>query len=289
MTNRHAPRTCFGSGLPPFGSAVFAKSRLALYFFRPISFTLTADYADETGFVPRLDVRDATDWRASRHRRYDISDTEVSVLQNTLRFAGKRLADEVASKPANNDVLAEFRNFSVEEIFDRHIRIFDEALFEQTDRAVKFVELSIDNFLSHVRRLAFHLRLVDFALGLNQFSGHVLTAHVERVRRRDVQRDVFDEAAEIFVLGHEIGLAIDFNQHANFALQMNIRGDDALLGHARRLLARARDSFGSQNRFRFGEVATGFGQSAFAIHHSRVRFFAELLDQLWINIGHNFY
>src|SRR2546430_6165172 len=39
MTNREAPRTCFGNGFPPFGSAVFEKSRFALYFFRPTAST----------------------------------------------------------------------------------------------------------------------------------------------------------------------------------------------------------------------------------------------------------
>ena len=56
MTNREAPRTCFGNGFPPFGSAVSEKSRFALYFFRPTAPNLTADYADETDFAAKLDV-----------------------------------------------------------------------------------------------------------------------------------------------------------------------------------------------------------------------------------------
>src|SRR5437870_487444 len=148
-----------------------------------------------------------------------------------LGFGSKRLADEVASKPADDNVLAKFRNFSVEQFFDRNIRIFDETLLEQTDRAVELVEFPIDNFFSHVRGLSFDLRLVNFALGFDQFPRNIFATDIERVRRRDVERDVFHETAEIFVLGHEISFAIYFDEHADFALQMNVRSDDAFLRH----------------------------------------------------------
>src|SRR5882724_1256284 len=181
MTNREAPRTCFGNGFPPFGSAVFEKSRFALYFFRPNGRNLTADCADETDFA-----------------QYG---------RTILRFGGKRLANEVTGEAADYNVLAEFGNFSVEQIFDRDVGIFDETLFEQTDRAVELVELSIDDFFRHVCWLSFHLRLVNLALGLDQFSRHIFATDVKRMRRRDVQRDVFNEAAKIFVLRDKIGFA----------------------------------------------------------------------------------
>src|SRR5437870_7391440 len=110
-----------------------------------------------------------------------------------LGFGSKRLADEVASKPADDNVLAKFRNFSVEQFFDRNIRIFDETLLEQTDRAVKLVEFSIDDFLCHIRGLAFDLRLVNLALGVNQFSRNIFATDIERVSGRDMERDVFHE------------------------------------------------------------------------------------------------
>src|SRR5436190_23850029 len=50
MTKRDAPRTPFGKGLLPFGSAVFRKSRFALYSASPIAFILAADHADKTDF-----------------------------------------------------------------------------------------------------------------------------------------------------------------------------------------------------------------------------------------------
>ncbi len=95
------------------------------------------------------------------------------------------------------------------------------------------------------------------------------------------KRDVLHECAEIFVLGDEIGLAIHFHQHADFSLQMNVGSDDSFLRRARRFLARAGDAFCAQDRFRFFQVAARFGQRAFAIHHARVGFFAELLNEFW--------
>ncbi len=56
-----------------------------------------------------------------------------------LGFGCKRLAGEIAGKAADHNVLAEFGNFRAQQIFDRDVGIFDEALFEQTDRAVKLV------------------------------------------------------------------------------------------------------------------------------------------------------
>src|SRR3982751_6618838 len=40
MTNREAPLTLFGNGLPPFGSAVVEKSRFRLYSVSPIDHEL---------------------------------------------------------------------------------------------------------------------------------------------------------------------------------------------------------------------------------------------------------
>ena len=59
--------------------------------------------------------------------------------------------------------------------------------------------------------------------------------------------DVLDEFPEIFVLRHEIGLAIHFHENAYLSLQMNVGSDDPFLGRARRFLARAGDAFGAQD------------------------------------------
>src|SRR5260370_37760143 len=148
------------SRLPAFRLGRLREVALRFVFLQAHRFNLPADYADETDFA-----QDA---------------------RTILRFGGKRLADEIAGKAADHNVLAEFGNFRAQQIFDRDVGIFDEALFEQTDRAVKLVQLSVDNFLSHVRGLSFDLRLVNLTLGLDQFSGHVFATDIKRVRRRNV-------------------------------------------------------------------------------------------------------
>src|SRR5205085_10929232 len=116
-----------------------------------------------------------------------IFGTRQRVSLQKLRFAWKRFDDEIASEPPNEDIFAKLGNFRAEQILNRNVRILDEALFEQTDRAVKFVEFSIDNFVDNIRRLAGYLRLVNFALGFDQFRRHIFAADVKRVCRGDMQ------------------------------------------------------------------------------------------------------
>ena len=96
--------------------------------------------------------------------------------------------------------------------------------------------------------------------------------------RGDVESNIFNERAEIFVFGHEIRLAVHFNEHAHFPLQVNVGGDDPFPRRARCFLARAGNSFAAQNRLRLFQIASRFSQRAFTIHHARVGFFAQLLD-----------
>ena len=103
------------------------------------------------------------------------------------------------------------------------------------------------------------------------------------MRRGDMQGDVLHEVAEVFVLGHEIGFAIHFDEHADFALQMNVGGDNAFLGRARGFLARAGDAFRPQDRFGLFQIAASFGERALAIHNAGVGFFAELFNELRID------
>ena len=98
------------------------------------------------------------------------------------------------------------------------VGILDEPLLEQTDRAVKFVEFSIDDFTDHVGRLILDLRLENGALGSHRLGGNILPADKLRLSGSDMQSDVFDEFPEIFVLGHEVGLAVHLNENPHFAL-----------------------------------------------------------------------
>ena len=91
-----------------------------------------------------------------------------------------------------------------------------------------------------------------------------------------MQSDIFHEFAEIFVPRYKIRLAIHLDEHADFALKMNVGGHDAFLRRAGGFCASCGDAFGAQDRFCFLEIAATFYKSALAIHHPRICFLAEL-------------
>ena len=196
---------------------------------------------------------------------------------------GQCFADEVAREAANNNVFAQFRDFRAHQFPDCLVGILDESLLQQTNRAIKLLQFSVDNFIHHRFRFAFDLPLINFALGFNQRSGHVVPTDVEGMRRRNMQGDVLYESAEILVLGHEIGLAIYFHQHPHFPLQMNVGSDDSFFGRARGFFSRTGDAFRAEHRFRLFQITSRFCEGAFAIHHAGVGFFPELLNELGID------
>src|ERR1700694_478159 len=115
MTKRHAPRTCFGRGLP-FGSAVRAKSRFRLYSLSPIRLKLTTDYPGERRFfLEGLVGRDGA--RPSRNSAI----LPPRAATATTLLVSQRFADEIARETADHDVLTELRGFFAEQIFDRLI------------------------------------------------------------------------------------------------------------------------------------------------------------------------
>src|SRR5581483_8215365 len=192
----------------------------------------------------------------------------ASTTQSSLCFARERLTDQVSHKTANDDVFAEFCNLTVEQIPDGYVGIFYEPLLEQANRAVKLLEFSLDNFVSNILGFAFHLRLVDFAFRFDEITGHIASADIERVCRRNVQGDVFHKLAKDLVSGHEIGLTINLDQHSNLPLEVNVRSHHSFFCRARRLFSSAGNSLGAQDRFRFLQIAAALHKSTLAIHKS---------------------
>src|SRR6184192_4396654 len=135
-----------------------------------------------------------------------------------LSFARQRLADEITHEAADHDVLAKLGYLGTEEIFDGHIRIFDEGLFEQANSAVEFLEFSFDDLLSNLFRFPLYMSFVDLALGFDQITGNIAATNVKRMRCSNMQRNVFHELAEILVSRHKISLAIHLDEHADLAL-----------------------------------------------------------------------
>src|SRR5882757_7501023 len=168
MTNRDAPLTFFGAGLPA-GSPVFLKSRLRLYSVSAIPLRINHGLR---GWARGL-------WRRSPRRRvFRNSAFDGNAATRKLRFARQRLADEVPDEATNDDVLAQFGNLGIQQVANCHIGIFDEALLDQANGAIEFLEFAVDNFVRDLRRLALYLCLVDFAFRFDQVPGNIGAADV---------------------------------------------------------------------------------------------------------------
>jgi len=81
------------------------------------------------------------------------------------------------------------------------------------------------------------------------------------MRRRDVQRDVFNEAAKIFVFATN-RFSQSLHQDTHFALQMNVEATIPSLSHATPSCSRSQ-FLCPQNRFRLCQI-TSASQRAFA-------------------------
>ena len=185
----------------------------------------------------------------------------------------------VAGESTNDDVFAEFRDFAGDEVFDGRLRIFDEGLLKKANGAKEFVDFAIDDLVHDVGGFALHLCGGDVAFAGDEVGRDLLTSHIKRMRSRNVESDVFDEIAEDFVFGNEVGFAIDFDEDADFAGEVDVGSNGAFLRFARGLLACAGDAFLAEKILGGGEIATGFGEGFFTIHHPRVGFFAEFFDE----------
>ena len=177
------------------------------------------------------------------------------------------------------NIFAQLGYLRIEEIVDRLGVVLDECLLQQADRAVIFVDLARDDLFDHGGGLALDRGTGDIAFSGEQAFGYFVALDVEGSGGGDLKRHVLNEGAEALVAGDEVGFAIDFDQHADLVADVNVGADDAFLGFATGLLRRGGCAFFAEDRFGGGEVALGFDERLFAIHHARVGFFAELLDE----------
>ena len=87
-------------------------------------------------------------------------------------------------------------------------------------------------------------------------------------------------------LRHEIRLAIDFDQHADFATEVDVGSDDAFGGVAVSLFDGGGDALFAEQVRSDGLIAIGFKQRAFAVHQPGARFRAQFVDHCSSNVSH---
>ncbi len=97
---------------------------------------------------------------------------------------------------------------------------------------------------------------------------------------------VIGKSAEHFVSAHEVGFAIHFDKHPSASLWSDILGDNTFTRLASALGAGGSHPLLSEYVHGSLEVATGFGQSLFAVHHAGVGHFAKFRNGSSSNLSH---
>jgi len=151
-------------------------------------------------------------------------------------------------------------------------------LVEEDNLLEPLLQPALGDLRPHVLRLVLRLFLEDPQLALAVFLGHVLLGHVQGRRRRDVKRDLAREVLEVVVLGDEVGLAINLDEHADLAVGMDVARDDALAGDAFASLRGLCLTLDAQDLDRLVHVAVGLGERLLAVHRSRAGALAQRLD-----------
>jgi hypothetical protein len=99
-----------------------------------------------------------------------------------------------------------------------------------------------------------------------------------------VHGDVLEQRLEVVGAGDEVGLAVDFEQHADLAAGVDVGADRALVGGAGGLLLRRGHAALAQHDEGAFDVALGLLQGLQTIAHGRAGLLAQLLDQTCTNL-----
>src|SRR5450759_1186718 len=193
------------------------------------------------------------------------------------------LAHGETGEPADHDILAGRGGQLVAQLLNRlalELRVVH-LLLEQDDARKPGVQLALDDPLAHVLRLVGRLLLVDPRLCGAELLRHLLARHEPHGRRGgELHRHVAGEADEVLVVGDEVGVAVDLDQHADLRARVDVGLDRAL---GRRPLAEILDLLAlpdPQDLDRLLDVARGLGEGLLAGHHPRARAVAQGLHVL---------
>src|SRR3954451_20705968 len=198
-------------------------------------------------------------------------------------------ADREAGEPPDHDVLAGGAGEVGAQLLDRLAAVLvlvDVRLVEQDHIVHPRLELALGNLGADVLGLVGRLLLEDAQLGVLGLLRDLVLGDVLDLRGGgDVHRDLAGEGLEVLVAGHEVGVAVDLDEHADLAVGVDVGGDGALGGlaaaHLQGLVAEA----DTQQLDGLVEVAVGLRERTLALHHARARPVAELLDLLGGNGG----
>src|SRR3954468_12237745 len=165
---------------------------------------------------------------------------------------GSGLADGEAREAPDDHVLAGARGELRAQLLDGLVLVLlavDVDLLEEDDLLEPLADLAARCALARVLGHVGHLTGGDAQLLGADVLGDVLLGHPARRRAgRDVQRDVTGERGEVVVLGDEVGVAVDLDQHADLAVGVDVGLHGALGGLAAAELGGAGDALLAQVR-----------------------------------------
>src|SRR3954451_1113944 len=200
------------------------------------------------------------------------------------------LPDLEAREAPHDDVLAGVGRQLGAQLLERLAAVkvvVDVALAEQHDLLEPLPQAALDDLLLDGLGLALGGGLLTqhAQLGLLVLLGHVLLGDVERVGGSDVQRHLPRELLELVGAGHEVGLAVDLDQHSDLAAGVDVAGHHALRGGAAAALGGRCLPLHAQDLDRLVHVALRLLQGGLGVHDAGARALAQGLDVLCRNSG----
>src|SRR5215211_3419916 len=200
------------------------------------------------------------------------------------------LPDLEAREAADDHVLAGLGRHRGAHVLDGLAGVLvlvDVLLVEQRDLLEPLAQPALGDLRPDVLGLVGGLLLVDPELGLLDLVGDLVLGDVLRAGGRDLHGHLARELLEVVVAGHEVGLAVDLDEHADLLRRVHVRGDDALGGLALTALGGLGLALDAQDLDGLVHVAVGFLEGLLAVHHPRAGAVAEGLDVLGADLRHH--
>ena len=126
----------------------------------------------------------------------------------------------------------------------------------------------------------------DFFFTLDDGGVDAFGADGQGVGGRNLQSQLFGQALEFVGAGHEVALAVEFQHHAEPAVEMYIGKDDSFFGRAQGLAFGLGNSAFAQILDGGFHVAIGFHQRFAALHHACCRSLAQFFYHACANLCH---
>ena len=148
-----------------------------------------------------------------------------------------------------------------------------ERLIEEADLFEPLAELALNDLCPH-RLWLLGERLIlkeGGALRLKRGGRDLLLADIERMKSRNLHRDVFHQLLELLIACNEFCLAIDLKEHTDTATGMDVRGDESLTRISTGLLRGGGKASLAKCQYGLLNIAAALFECALAIHHSCAR------------------